>query len=143
VGEVLRPHGTSGLLRVWTYSGSGDCFSDTGRVFLKSGPDHLDAFSVVSVKPHKNYFLLKLAGIASRDVAAAYRGVEVYVEKEALRRDEDEYYWYELMGLRVYLDSGSYLGRISDIITTGSHDVYLVEGEKGEILIPAIDDVVK
>jgi 16S rRNA processing protein RimM len=53
-----------------------------------------------------------------------------------------EYYWYDLIGLQVVTSEGESLGQLSEIIATGSNDVYVVKGEGREYLIPALEDVV-
>jgi 16S rRNA processing protein RimM len=67
--------------------------------------------------------------------------VQIPIE-EAMPLGEDEYYVYQIVGLDVWTAEGEYLGRISEVLFTGANDVYVVQGEKGEILIPAIEDVV-
>ena len=54
-----------------------------------------------------------------------------------------EYYAFQLIGLEVLTTDGNALGYIVDIMPTASNDVYIVEADAGEILIPAIDDVVQ
>jgi 16S rRNA processing protein RimM len=56
--------------------------------------------------------------------------------------DEGEYYWVDLIGLRVVTDDGAELGTLREIIETGSNDVYVVQGREKEYLIPALADVV-
>jgi 16S rRNA processing protein RimM len=53
---------------------------------------------------------------------------------------EGQYYAFQLIGLNVVTTKGKLLGQITDIMFTAGNDVYIVEGE---ILIPAIEDVVK
>ena len=142
MGKVLRPHGTSGLLRIWSYASSEASFLAAGSVYLKSASGQIEKFAITSLKAHKNIFLLQLRGLSKRDEAEAYRDAEIFVMKEALIREEDEYFWHDIIGLEVYLDSGEFLGRVSDIIPTGSNDIYVVTGGSSEILIPATYDVV-
>jgi len=86
---------------------------------------------------------MRLEGLSAIGEAAEYRDADVFVSKEAVARSDDEYFWYELLGLKVYLDTGQYLGAISRIIPTKAHDIYVVkEGDK-EVFIPAIYEVVK
>jgi 16S rRNA processing protein RimM len=86
---------------------------------------------------------LKLSGIDDRELAADEHGRYLQVPEAALDPPgEDTYYWYQLIGLHVVSTAGEELGRISEIITTGSNDVFVVHGPRGELLIPAIDDVV-
>ena len=89
---------------------------------------------------------MKLKGLNSFDEAERYRGAEILIRKDILsRQDGDEYFWYELIGVRVYLDTGRYIGTIRHILPTGGHDIYVIGGEGGgeEFLIPAIHEVVK
>jgi 16S rRNA processing protein RimM len=89
--------------------------------------------------------LLKLEDIGDRDTAAALRGAEVEVAtQEAVSLPKGQYYWHQVIGLRVEdATSHELLGEVTDIIETGANDVYVVRGQKGEILVPAIKDVVK
>jgi 16S rRNA processing protein RimM len=56
---------------------------------------------------------------------------------------EGEYFHYQILGLRVITEEGEELGEVMEIIETGSNDVYVVSGEKGELLVPAISQVVR
>jgi 16S rRNA processing protein RimM len=55
---------------------------------------------------------------------------------------EGEFYWSDLLGLKVVTDGGECLGVVADIIVTGSNDVYVVKNGKREYMIPALEDVV-
>jgi 16S rRNA processing protein RimM len=56
---------------------------------------------------------------------------------------KDIYYNFEIIGMDVYTGEGRYLGKVTEILSTGSNDVYIVKDNKQEHLIPAIRDVVK
>jgi 16S rRNA processing protein RimM len=143
VGKVIRPHGREGLLRISSFARSEDSFLQAGRVFLKSASGEIHEYAVISVRPHKNSFLMKLEGFTSRREAEEYTGAEIHIRKEALRREEGEYFWHELLGLKVYLETGRYLGSISQIIPTRSNDIYVVKEGDNEVLLPATYQVVK
>ncbi len=143
VGKVIRPHGLKGLLRIMLYSGSGACLRDAETVFFRAVSGEIREYEVTSVKAHKNIFLLDLAEINSVDEAEAYRGAEILVKEEILTREEDAYFWYELLGLKVYLDTGECLGTVSRIVPTGANDIYVVKKGKKEVHIPAVYEVVK
>ena len=75
------------------------------------------------------------------------KGAELYVErKDAAPLGEDEYYFADLIGMKVIRDDGDneqMIGILSDIMQTGANDVYVVKSESGhEILIPAIRDCI-
>ena len=142
MGQVIRPHGKGGLLRIRSYARSEASFLNAGAVFLRSVSGEIHEFRATSVKAHKNIFLMRLEDLDSKE-AEEYKGAEILISKETLAREEDECFWYELLGLKVYLDTGEYLGSVSHIISAGSNDVYVVrEGDK-EIFIPATHEVVK
>lgn len=144
IGQVVRPHGLTGLLRIVSYAESKETFLRAGSVFLDKGEDELFERRVVSIRAHRSVYLLKLSGLRSVDEAEFFRGAGILIEKDSVvRSDEDEFFWYELIGLDVYLITGQYLGVLKGIFPTGSNDVYVVENEGREFLIPAIHQVVK
>jgi 16S rRNA processing protein RimM len=61
----------------------------------------------------------------------------------AVPLENGEYYLYQVIGLGVETDKGEALGRVIDVIETGANDVFVVQGASGELLIPAIGDVVQ
>jgi 16S rRNA processing protein RimM len=143
VGKVIRPHGLDGSLRIRSYAQSAESFLDAGNVFLKSDKDEMCECKVSSVKPYKNVFLMRLEGLQSLEEAERYRGADILIRKDLLeQKDEEEYFWFELIGLEVFLNSGRYLGKLTDIIPTGSNDIYVVKKGRKEVLIPAIYEVV-
>jgi 16S rRNA processing protein RimM len=58
-------------------------------------------------------------------------------------KSRDEYFWHELIGLEVYLSRGEYVGKIKNILPTGSNDIYVVQEGNKEVLIPATYDVIQ
>ncbi len=143
VGKVIRPHGLKGLLRVKLFANSAASLLDAESILFKTVSGKIHEFSVFSVTSHKNIFLLDAEEIHSLDAAEEYRGAEIFIQKDFLTCEDDAFFWYELVGAKVYLDTGEYLGVISRIMATGSNDVYVVnEGEK-EIYIPAIHEVIR
>ncbi len=143
VGKVIRPHGLRGLLRITTYSESEDSSLQAGTVFFKTVLGEIRKHAVISLKAHKNVFLMKLKGLESRDKAEEYKSAEILIEKESLAQKDDAYFWHELLGLEVYLEDGKFLGTITQIIPTEGNDIYVVKNGKREVLIPAVYDVIK
>ena len=107
LGRVIRPHGLDGVLRVQSYAETGNSFLEAGSVFLKTAEDETREFPVVSARPHKKIVLLELGGLDSIEAAESLRGADVYVLQDALKvGQEDEFFWYELIGIEVYLVNG-------------------------------------
>jgi 16S rRNA processing protein RimM len=92
----------------------------------------------------KGHVCLKLSGIDSVEAAAELRGQSLSVPEALLEPlPEGQFYLYQVVGMQVYDSEGRHLGEIREVLTTGGNDVYIVQGQQGEILLPAIEDVVK
>ncbi|MBW1927632.1 MAG: 16S rRNA processing protein RimM [Deltaproteobacteria bacterium] len=144
IGKVRRPHGLKGLLQVESYAESHESFLQAGTVFLKDASQGLVEYRVVSARPHKRALLVALEGIGSIEDAERFRGSVIMAKKAVFQRSpEGEFFWHELLGLEVYLDSGEYLGKLSQIIPTGANDVYVVKKGEREYLIPATVEVIR
>lgn len=140
IGKVLRPWGVRGEVKVEILTDWPERFALLEHVYLgeEAMPCRLER-----VRLHQGYALLKLAGYDDRSAAEALRGQVVQVpHEEAMPLDEGEYYVYQIEGLEVWTDEGESLGRVVEVLFTGSNEVYVVHGPRGEVLIPAIADVV-
>ena len=90
------------------------------------------------------YALISFYGINDPETALNYRGAIISADKSMMPSlDADEYFYDQIIGLRVSTTDGDKLGVVSDIFQTGSNDVYVVKGSGKEYLIPAIHDVIK
>ena len=70
-------------------------------------------------------------------------GKDIYIDTSALpKNNEDEYYWYQLIGLVVVNQDGDTLGTVSHLIDTGANDVVVVKNGDEEILIPFINQFI-
>ena len=92
----------------------------------------------------KGKAIIQLASIDSTEKASKLRGKLIEIPANLVEPlPQNHYYHFQLIGLTVKTSQGEPLGQISEVLTTGSNDVYVVKGDKGEILIPAVGDVVK
>lgn len=131
-------------MKVHSYSGNFESLSAARSVVLKSADGTLKEFSLKSIKANSGKFIISLAGFDDINQAESLVGCELCLKRCHLPKlTDDEYYWSDLIGLQVVTDNGSLLGTVTDIFETGSSDIYVVQGETREYLIPAIADVVK
>lgn len=141
VGEVVKPHGVRGEVRVLPHTDVLERFTWLETVYL--GEENPQPVGVEMARPHQNIILLKLAGYDDRDAAETLRGVLLQVpETEAVPLEEGEYFLFQLVGLEVFSDDGQELGRLTQVLETGANNVFVVAGVDGEILLPDIDDVI-
>jgi 16S rRNA processing protein RimM len=138
---VLAAHGVRGEIKCRIVTDFPARRFKRGNTVLIRGDPH----KIQGARIQGGTVLLKLEDIEDRDKAAALRGAEVEVPTlEAVSLPKGLFYWHQVIGLRVE-DATSHepLGEVTDIIETGANDVYIVRGQRGEILVPAIKDVVK
>lgn len=140
IGQIVAPRGLRGELKVRVETEDPGRFSDLESVYL--GPDRV-RYAVAGARVHNDFALLVLQGVADRDAADALRGLTVYVDQdEALPLAAGEYYQFQVEGLSVRDQDGLDLGRLTEVLETGANDVYVVAGPAGELLLPAIKDVI-
>jgi len=144
IGEIVKTHGLQGGIKLNSFLVEPEkVLGKAHEVFLRREGVEQGPFRIVKRAVYKNTLFLEIAGIDSVDKAASLVGCRVLVPAEHLERLPDgEYYWHELMGMTILTEEGDILGTLSSIFPTGSNDVYVCTGEKGEMLIPAISDVV-
>ena len=139
VARIVGPWGLHGDLKVETLTDFPQRFAAGGRVYAGGV-----AYVIERCRWQRGRPVLKLAGIDSVTAAEALRHRLLEVpETELHPLGEGEYYHFQVLGLEVRTTTGEVLGRVEQIISTGSNDVYVVLGPRGEVLIPAVDDVVK
>lgn len=145
LGKIVGVHGLKGELKIYLYA-SGIEVADTVEL-LKSSREtvFIDGLPYIlkGIKRHKAVMLVKFEGVSRCEDAKVFIGKDVFVKKGELPDlGDDEYYAFEIQDMEVSSLDGRDLGKVVNIFSTGSNDVYIVEGPLGEILIPAIKDVI-
>jgi len=141
VGRILKPWGVHGWVKIVVETDFPERFTRPGKFLV--GPEH-QPMRLTAGRPIKGGMVIKFAGFDTPEAAAALRDHEIYIPVEsAMPLPAGEFYVYQLIGLEVYTDAGERLGTVSDVMETGSNDVYVVEraGDK-PILLPATREVV-
>jgi 16S rRNA processing protein RimM len=139
IGRVLAPRGLRGEVKVEPFSDHDEHFA-VGRTVWARGSGH----RVEGSRRRQGRVYLKLADIDSAEAAEALRGSLLTLpEAELGRLPDGEYYRFQILGMDVYDIEGAHLGRVAEVLATGGNDVYVVRGERGVLLLPAIDDVVR
>ncbi len=147
LGQVLRPHGIRGELRVEVMTAYPERILPEQHIYL--GPDPADVnaarlYTIVQARRHQQYLILQLVGVGNRNAAELLREQYVMVALEdAAPLEDDEYYLFQVIGLDVITTEGEALGRITDVIETGANDVFVVRGPRGEVLLPVINECVR
>jgi 16S rRNA processing protein RimM len=143
IGRVVKTQGLKGEVRV-TSPGNEALAQSRGKVVYLVGPKgEKRAVTVESSRPLKGLAVLAFREVKSIEEAQKLIGCSVYMDRTRLEPlPADEFYWYQLQGLRVQTEDGRFLGTLEEVFPTGSNDVFVVRKEGKELLIPATEEVV-
>jgi len=144
VGRVVKAHGVKGKIKVEYFGEDFDCLSLHQEVFVEDNMGWLQTYEIIEANPQPPRLILQLKGIETIEKVQPLIGKEIFINKEALPKlEEGEYYWFEILGMRVETEEGRSIGRVKQILPTGANDVYVIEGKRGEIFLPATDEVIR
>lgn len=140
VGRVCGVYGVKGWVRVYSYTQPKTNILHYSPWYFGSNGRWLER-CVIDTKRHANGVLALLEGDEDRAQARESIGQEIAVYRSQLPEPGlGEYYWADLIGMRVMNREGTDFGAVTGLIETGVHDVLVVQGER-ERLIPFISGI--
>jgi 16S rRNA processing protein RimM len=141
VGKLGRPHGIWGEISMEVLTDFPERIVPEANFYVGSRQSPLQ---LQSCRPHKRGLLVKFEGFTLREQVAVLSNQLVQVRRDDRPPLPDgEYYLHQLLGLRVIDEENQQLGIVTDILSTGANDVYVIRSDDGvEILLPAIDSVI-
>lgn len=142
MGFIRAAVGIKGWVKVSAHTEYADSLLDFPLWRLQKNTHHRN-LSLETGKLTPSGLQVKFAEINDRTAAEALQGYTIFIERTAFAEPEaDEYYWIDLIGLRVVNGAGIELGTVSDLMQTGAHDVLVVDGAFGQKLIPFVSQFV-
>lgn len=147
VGKIVNTHGIRGEVRVLPITDfPEERFAKGEKVtaFMPGKKEQI-TFTIKSARLHKQFYLLTFDGYEDINLVEKYKGAELKISEDQLfELDENEFYYHEIIGCEVFNSEGKLIGKISEILTPGANDVWVVKTpSKKEVLIPYIESVVK
>ncbi|WP_066289119.1 ribosome maturation factor RimM [Bacillus sp. FJAT-29937] len=147
VGKIVNTHGIRGEVRIISKTDFADERYKSGNrlyLFMPQSKSPLE-LTVNSHRTHKNFDLVTFDGYNNINQVENMKGGILKVPESQLSAlDEDEFYYHEIIGCTVTTKDGEEIGKISEILSPGANDVWVIKGKGGkEILIPYIEAVVK
>ena len=150
VGRIIGAHGVEGEIRVKATSDVPGRFDEGTRLFVsKDGivPEmrtyRIDKSRTTGSKGN-DVLIISFQGFRDRDQALRLSGFWLCVaQSDVPSAEEGEFFHYQLIGLKVRTVEGEDLGEVSEVLVTGSNDVYVVTGGEKEVLVPALSKVVR
>ena len=144
IGKVVKTHGVKGKVKVEYFGKDLHRFSHYREIFIVGEKGRPEPYEMTEIIPRPPGLILRLKGIEKIEEAESLIGKEILIKKEVLPElGEKEYYWVDILGMKVETEEGKRIGKVKEIFTTGANDVYIVEGKRGEILLPAIEEVIQ
>ncbi len=144
IGIITAPRGLKGEVRVKPLTDDYSRFQRLEQVQVVLRDGSCREVAINGVRLQEEAVLLTLRGIENRQQAEVLRGATLQVDwSQKIPLPEGHYFYFELVGLRVHTEEGVYIGQLVDILSPGPHDVYVVQGPHGEILVPAVQAFVR
>lgn len=142
VGEITAPYGIRGAVWVKPFAARSARRNKLGKVILVRNGESSPA-EVTSFKPVGERWIVALAGIQSREDAGGLRGWVISIPiQDIASLPEDTHFVHDMIGRKVLAEDGRFLGRLANVFPTGTNDVYAIEGPEGELLFPALRELV-
>jgi 16S rRNA processing protein RimM len=135
---VLGAKGLAGSIRIEALTDHPERLAEGESIWIE---DEATPRSILEAGWGGRVPFIRLDGISDRE--AAERLVGRYLEAPANPLPPDTYYWHQLIGLTAVDEAGSELGNVVEVFRAGENEVYRIEGPDGEILIPALREVVR
>ncbi|MCK4675524.1 MAG: ribosome maturation factor RimM [Gammaproteobacteria bacterium] len=139
LGRITGVYGVKGWVKVFSYTDPKEAIVDYSPWFIRTesrNPDRRNGAPWTRVrltagKRHAKTVVVKLENCNDRDAAMSYVGTEIAIEKQQLEAltKQNEYYWRDLIGLRVTNQQGIELGAVKSLMETGANDVLVVVSE--------------
>jgi len=142
IGEILKPQGIRGELKLRPLTDDPARFEGLERVFLKRG----QGFEPVDIRVARiaqDAVYLFMEGVGDRDAAEALRGTPLYIDRaHAVKREEDAEFICDLIGCKAVDTCGNAVGVLREVLQPGGNDVYRFETPKGFLMLPALRRVI-
>lgn len=140
IGKLAAVHGLKGFLKIDSYTRPAIQILDYPQWWIRL-PRHaqwqsldIEKFTQLS----SSRLMVKFVGIDDRTAAEKYKAADIAITKDQMPDlQDDEYYWHELIGLKVSNQEGQFFGVISELLETGANDVLVIQTDEEAIkLIP-------
>jgi len=148
VGKILKPVGFSGRFKLRSLTDNPRRFSLGEKLYIKTRfgvfPFKL---SYIQKTDSSDIFIVAFEEVKEREKIELLCGNFVFAEVKFSEKDksfDDEWYYYELLGLRVFSLKGKrYLGKVCDVLDTPEYSLLVVRGEGKEFYIPFVSRYIK
>lgn len=142
-GQVVGTHGLRGDIKVRMTSLAPEDLLTAEKIYLQRKNGEAEPLNPLRQSLHKGNILLRLEGYDSLSAVEPLVGAKIMLDQSGLPDlEEGQYRIHDLVGLKVIDNERGLIGHLVDVFTTAAHETYIVEGEDGEIMIPAVPEMI-
>ena len=142
-GKIVNTHGVKGEMKIEPWCDSPAVFAKLPKVYLKKG-EAFESHKLVRASVFKQLIIAGLEGIDDIDKAMLLKGQTLYAAREDFHLKKGAYFVADLVGLPVIdEESGITYGTLREVINRGASDIYVIDTENGERMMPAVKEFVK
>lgn len=136
IGKISGVYGVKGWVKIHSDTDPREGITDYNPWFIQQGGQGKGEWREVRVENGRRQaktVIAKLEGVDDRDAAMQLSGALIAISPQQLQvLSEDEFYWRDLIGLRVINRDGIELGKVQRLMETGANDVLVVGGEQSD-----------
>lgn len=143
-GKAVSTHGVRGTLRLESYCDTPEVLAKLRKLYIKTKSGEFECMKVKAASIQKSMVLCTFDSISTLEEAIKYKGTVFYADRSDLKLPDDAVFVADIIGLPV-IDSVSHekYGILTDVITPGGRDVYVVNDVRGgTFMIPAVPDFI-
>lgn len=139
IGQIVRPFGLKGEVKIKLFTDfPEDRFTVGMPLSLSSGKEDIGVV-VASFRMHQGFALVSFEGKPKIEDIEVYRNFEVSIDEENIEQQEDDVYFFDLIGCSVVDQKQMLLGTVSEVIDSPAHAIIRVKREGRDLLIPYVD----
>jgi len=144
IGKIAKPQGIKGEVKVEIITSFPEHFLDLDELFIDFD-GNLQTYSIESARVSNRFVYVKFNGVNDRNGADLLRNKNLLIPGDKLMPlEKDEIYVHDLIGMDVFNEDDTRLGKIIDVVSNESSDIYVLKNMNDkEFLIPAVKDIVK
>ena len=143
VAQIGAAHGVRGEVRLRSFTEDPAAFASYGPLESEDGTRR---FEIEALRPAKDHFVARLAGIGDRDAASKLTNLKLYIPRDRLPpvEDADTFYQSDLVGLAAVTQDGAALGTVKAILNFGAGDIVEIApaGGGAPLMVPFNADAV-
>ncbi len=142
IAKIQSAFDKEGFVRIFSYSDFPERFFNLRKVYIDFSGIKKE-FYVEEIEKKKDFFILKFKNFNNVNDIEVLLGKEIFVdENDLVKLPADHYFVHDLIGSSVFKNE-ILIGKISDVLQLPANDVYVVDAEGKEILIPAVKEFIE